>query len=150
MSPGPICPRCDGQGKEPGAPIDAEDAWPCSRCNGEGTVEVSAPHERRNEFRLLQQIRGIIDRLGPRHTADDAACALNEIHRLVPSVTYAPERDYVVTLTKSVEHRATSAGLAVRGALEKLAWGGLSIDPANPWKNGWSVDVRLVDQGRDP
>ena len=34
----PSCPRCDGSGEEPGAPIDMELIARCTRCNGSGTI----------------------------------------------------------------------------------------------------------------
>ena len=36
-----VCPRCDGDGEEVGAPIDLEGTWLCSLCGGKGEVSKS-------------------------------------------------------------------------------------------------------------
>ena len=42
---GPVtCPHCDGDGEEPGAPLDLEGQQMCSICHGEGKVSVIKAH----------------------------------------------------------------------------------------------------------
>ena len=33
-----ICPRCEGDGEEVGAPVDTDGVWVCELCHGEGSV----------------------------------------------------------------------------------------------------------------
>lgn len=40
-----ICPRCEGDGEEPGAPLDLDGVWLCSCCNGEGEVTEKQAQE---------------------------------------------------------------------------------------------------------
>jgi DnaJ-class molecular chaperone len=33
-----VCPRCGGDGEEPGAPVSLDEVWLCSLCDGKGAV----------------------------------------------------------------------------------------------------------------
>lgn len=38
-----VCPRCDGSGEEPGAPVEMERVALCDRCKGSGTLRPQPP-----------------------------------------------------------------------------------------------------------
>lgn len=40
-----ICPHCDGDGEEPGAPMDVDGDWICTLCDGSGRVRQSVAEE---------------------------------------------------------------------------------------------------------
>ena len=40
-----VCPRCNGDGEEVGAPVELDGVWLCSLCNGTGEVPEGTTDE---------------------------------------------------------------------------------------------------------